>query len=75
MNRENGWKRFVGDINQLVKKSKVDEIKDNSVSNWAKEAQSFVKENKISDGSRPKDNVTREEVWVMLNRMQNLGGK
>jgi len=39
------------------------------VSNFAKEAYLFVKSEGISDGSRPKDTVTREEVWTMIHRM------
>ncbi|WP_164515205.1 N-acetylmuramoyl-L-alanine amidase family protein [Paenibacillus lentus] len=38
------------------------------VSSWAKEAYEFVTKNGISDGTRPKDPVTREEVWSMLQR-------
>jgi len=41
----------------------------NTVSAWAKEAQAFVIEKGISDGTRPQDNVTREELWVMLQRV------
>lgn len=36
------------------------------VSEWAKEAQQWAKEKGVSDGTRPKDPVTREEVWTML---------
>jgi len=43
----------------------------NDVSEWAKDGQKFVVDNKISDGLRPKDNVTREEVWTMLYRYKN----
>jgi N-acetylmuramoyl-L-alanine amidase len=32
------------------------------------EAQKWVMENKISDGSKPKEPVTREQVWEMLRR-------
>lgn len=39
------------------------------VSPFAKEAQKWVMEKGISDGSRPQDPVTRQETWVML---QNL---
>ncbi len=42
----------------------------NEVSSWAKEAHEWVVKNKISDGARPKDQVTREEVWTMLYRMK-----
>jgi|TARA_R100001530_G_scaffold10633_2_gene10487 murein DD-endopeptidase MepM/ murein hydrolase activator NlpD len=41
----------------------------NEASEWAKEAQEFVIENKISDGTRPHENVSREELWVMLHRI------
>lgn len=38
------------------------------VSDWAKDAHTWVVQQGISDGSRPKDPVTREEVWTMLHR-------
>lgn len=41
-------------------------------SEWAKEAQDWVIENKISDGLRPKEEVTREETWVMLWRLARV---
>lgn len=37
------------------------------------EAREFAKEFGISDGSRPKDPVKREEVWEMLLRAKNKG--
>ncbi|MFC0188504.1 N-acetylmuramoyl-L-alanine amidase [Fictibacillus aquaticus] len=40
------------------------------VSPFAKEAHAWVKETGISDGSRPQDPVTRQEVWVMLHNMK-----
>ncbi len=40
------------------------------VASWAKEAHRWVVENGISDGTRPSDTVTREEVWTMLHRMK-----
>lgn len=43
------------------------------VSEWAKKAQEWVKKQGISDGERPKDTVTREEVWTMLYRMTKPG--
>jgi len=43
------------------------------VSDWAKSARDWAVKNGISDGTRPKDPVTREEVWTMLWRMN--GGK
>jgi len=38
------------------------------VSAWAREAREWAVEQGITDGSRPKDTVTREELWVMLYR-------
>jgi hypothetical protein len=42
------------------------------VSEWAKTAQKFVIDNKISSGSDPKKYMTREECWVMMERMYKL---
>ena len=45
-------------------------------SQWAKEAVEWAKANKISDGSRPKDVCTREELITMLyNYNKTFGGK
>lgn len=41
-------------------------------SDWATEAQAFVVQNKLSDGTRPHDPITREELWVTLLRFRNL---
>lgn len=41
------------------------------VSDWAREARDWAVAKGITDGSRPKDTVTREEVWTMLWRMVN----
>jgi len=45
---------------------KVEVPKEPDVSDWVKEAYKFVTENNISDGTRPKDVATREEVWGMI---------
>lgn len=37
-------------------------------SDWAREAREWAMEKGITDGTRPKDPVTREEVWTMLYR-------
>lgn len=42
------------------------------VSSWAREARDWAVSVGITDGTRPKDNVTREEVWVMLYRFAKL---
>ena len=36
------------------------------ISNWAIEPRKWCVENGISDGTRAKDNITREEAWTML---------
>lgn len=36
---------------------------------WYAEAQAWVKDMGIADGTRPLDGVTRAEVWVMLQRL------
>lgn len=40
------------------------------VSEWAREARDWAVASGITDGTRPKDAVTREEVWTMLYRMR-----
>ena len=36
-------------------------------------AREWVMENGISDGERPNDYITRQEMWVMFYRMYRLG--
>lgn len=55
----------------LSEEPKVEEKKD-EVSSWAKAAHAWIIENNISDGKRPKDPVTREEVWTIAFRLFNL---
>jgi len=43
-----------------------DKKKDNNPSPWAKESWQWAIENGITDGSRPKDPATREEVAAMI---------
>lgn len=59
-----GWIEF--------KKQLIGGVYMQEVSDWAKEGYKFVTENKISDGKRPKDNVTREEIWTMLHNLYKL---
>ncbi len=44
--------------------------REDELSDWAKDAYLWVKEEGISDGTRPKAPITREEVWTMLYRMK-----
>ena len=45
-----------------------EEVDLSEVSSWAKESAKWAIDNGITDGSNPKDPVTREQVWVMLHR-------
>lgn len=47
-------------------------INRDTASEFAKEAQEFMRSAKISDGTRPHDPVTREELWVMLHRVMAI---
>lgn len=40
------------------------------LSDWAIDPHEYVVDKKISDGLRPKDLVTREELWTMLYRLK-----
>lgn len=55
------WNGFVNEVKKEINGKEMDPL-----SSWAKEGYEFVKENNISDGKRPKANVTREEVWQMI---------
>ena len=39
---------------------------------WAKTARRWVIDNNISDGTRPKDVVTRQELWTMIHRKEMM---
>ena len=63
-----GWQRFLDMV-----KSELDKLKGgatvaekNVPSSWAKEAWEWAKKEGITDGTRPKDPATREEVIVMI---------
>ena len=65
-----GWQRFLDMV-----KSELDELKGgatvaekNVPSSWAKEAWEWAKKEGITDGTRPKDTMTREEMITMLHR-------
>lgn len=52
----------------LKPKQSVQEPATDEVSVWAREAREWAMEKGITDGTRPKDAVTREELWTMLWR-------
>lgn len=64
---------FLREINDK-EEEKVAEVKPaaQKVAEWAEDAQEWVKDNEISDGSRRKDPVTREELWTMLYRAKEV---
>jgi N-acetylmuramoyl-L-alanine amidase len=47
----------------------------NKAKEWYADAQSWVVENGIADGTRPNDLATRAEIWTMLQRLYNLISK
>lgn len=51
------------------------EQKTQVASPFAKEAQAWAKANGISDGSNPQAEITRQEVWVMMQRLADKFGK
>lgn len=61
------WKVFVAMVEKELQKKDESKLE---VSIWAKNAAEWVVEQGISDGTRPKDPVTREELWTMLYRMR-----
>lgn len=48
------------------------EMAKEQVSAWAKESWAWAKEKGLLDGTRPKDNITREEMAVVLERLAAL---
>ena len=53
----------------LPEPAETDSAQGDEVSDWAREARDWAVSRGITDGTRPKDPVTREEVWTMLYRM------
>lgn len=65
-NNWQGWKDFIKavekELNSVAQKT-------NIPSAWAKEAWEWAKKEKLLDGKRPKDNLTREEFAVVLKKL------
>ncbi len=57
------WDEFMQDISPTPIDPK------DIVSDWAVRGQAYCMNNGISDGLRPKDHVTREELWTIIERM------
>jgi len=58
-----------------VSKLEEDSKKTGKLAEWAKESAKWAKESGISDGSRPDDDLTRQEAWKMLHAMNELLNK
>ena len=73
-----GWQRFLGMVQSELDKLKggATVTEKNIPSSWAKEAWEWGKKNGVTDGTRPKDAITREEVITMLyNYDQRVANK
>jgi len=57
--------------NKLYKYDEI-AINQNNPSSWAKESWEWAKKAGITDGSRPKDNATREEIVAMIYRAKKV---
>jgi len=66
-----GWQRFLGMVKGELDKLKGGAaVSDKNVSSsWAKNAWEWAKKEGLLDGTRPKDNITREEVAIILKRL------
>jgi len=63
-----GLDDFYADVYCLVESQK--DLFD--VSDWAIKGFNYVTSTKLSDGTRPKENLTREEFWTVLERMRKI---
>lgn len=72
-NNWQGWDKFMFDVRKeliLLKQGKeVNLVDKNKPSSWAKEAWEWGKKEGITDGTNPKDPITREQVVTMLYRL------
>jgi N-acetylmuramoyl-L-alanine amidase len=74
--RSGGWEGFLAAVRARLETKKPLEptptpqnpAPADEVSAWAREARDWAVSRGITDGTRPKDPVTREEVWTMLYR-------
>ncbi len=72
-NNWQGWDKFVSDVKKelisLKQGREVNLVDKNKPSDWAKEAWEWGKKEGITDGTNPKDLITREQVVTMLYRL------
>lgn len=70
---DNVIKALEDKITQLTKRvEELEKKPELTVADWAKDAHAWVIEQGISDGERPRDPVTRQELWTMLERYDRL---
>jgi N-acetylmuramoyl-L-alanine amidase len=67
-----GWEQFKRDVQKELSGGGMVSTK-NQPSSWAKNAWDWAKKEGLLDGKRPKDNLTREEFAVVLQKV--VGGK
>ena len=69
-----GWQRFINMIQTEMKEpTKPASGKyPPDLSPWAQGGYDFVTKNNLSDGQRPKAPVTREELWIMIERLNSI---
>jgi len=60
---------FRADVKKELEQTAVPDDDANTPSAWAKDAWEWVKKEGLLDGTRPKDNLTREEFAVVLKRL------
>lgn len=58
-----------------LKAGKMPSAPHSEVSEWAKEAQKWIVGEGITDGTKPKEPMTREQFWTMLHRYHSKCGK
>lgn len=66
--RPGGWEGFLAAVRAHLSPPAPPVPPADEVSAWAREAREWAVSRGITDGMRPKDPVTREEVWAMLYR-------
>lgn len=69
-----GWQRFINMIQDEMKEpTKPAQGKyPPDLSPWAQGGYDFVIKNNLSDGQRPKAPVTREELWIIIERLNSI---
>lgn len=68
-NNWQGWDKFKADVEkEMTKLSKTND----KPSKWAEQTWQWGIDNKITDGNRPHDTATREEVVALINKALNL---